>query len=42
MFKLSLSFSFRATQAAARNMLICCEIMLAYKTKEEDLRDSHS
>jgi hypothetical protein len=42
MFKLSLSFFFRATQAAAHSMLICCEIVLAYKTGEEDLRDLHS
>jgi hypothetical protein len=37
----SSSFS-KATQAAARNMLIRCEIVLAYKTKEKDLRDLHS
>jgi hypothetical protein len=36
-------FSFsRATQATARSMLIRCEIVLAYKTKEEDLWDLYS
>jgi hypothetical protein len=35
----SLSSSFKATQTAACNILIYCEIVLAYKTKEEDLRD---
>jgi hypothetical protein len=37
MFKPNLSFFFRATQAITHSMLMRCEIMLAYKTKEEDL-----
>jgi hypothetical protein len=42
MFELSSSSSFRATQAVVCSMLIRCEIVLAYKTREEDLRDLYS
>jgi hypothetical protein len=39
MSKPSLSSFFKATQTAAHSILIYYKIMLAYKTKEEDLQD---
>jgi hypothetical protein len=42
MFKLSLSFFSKITQAITRSILIHCEIVLAYKTKKEDLWDLYS
>jgi hypothetical protein len=40
--ELSLSSFSKATQAAVYSMLMCCEIVIAYKTRKKDLQDLYS